>query len=88
MSANEIIRVSGLKKYYKGDKIKASMFVSLEFKGIARNADGTVNTEYNEKNGDDQFVNGVVQFKLKDREQKMFWTASKFLNWAATKLHL
>ncbi|MBE6974303.1 MAG: hypothetical protein E7436_02280 [Ruminococcaceae bacterium] len=29
----------------KGDKIKASMFVSLEFKGVARNADGTVNMQ-------------------------------------------
>ena len=35
--------------------------------------DGSVNTEYNEKNGDDQFVNGSVEFELKDKEQKMFW---------------
>ena len=41
------------------------------------NADGTVNTGYNEKNGDDQFVNGVVEFQLKDREQKMFWGFKK-----------
>ena len=35
--------------------------------------DGTLNEDYNEKNGDDQFVNGVVEFKIKDKEQKMFW---------------
>ena len=34
---------------------------------------GEVDTTYNEKNGDDQFENGVVEFKLKDKEQKMFW---------------
>ena len=34
--------------------------------------DGTVDTEYNEKNGDDQFINGVLEFELKDKEQKMF----------------
>jgi len=37
------------------------------------NEDGSVNTNYNEKNGDDQFENGVVEFELKDKEQKMFW---------------
>ena len=37
------------------------------------NDDGSVNTDYNEKNGDDQFVNGVVEFQIKDKEQKMFW---------------
>ena len=39
--------------------------------------DGTVNTSYNEKNGDDQFVNGVFNFELKDKEQKMFWGFEK-----------
>ena len=39
--------------------------------------DGTVDTSYNEKNGDDQFVNGVVTFELKDKEQKMFWGFQK-----------
>ena len=34
---------------------------------------GEVDTSYNEKNGDDQFVNGVFEFILKNREQKMFW---------------
>ena len=37
------------------------------------NDDGSVNTDYNEKNGDDTFANGVVEFELKDKEQKMFW---------------
>ena len=41
------------------------------------NDDGSVNTDYNEKNGDDQFVNGVRQFQLKDKEQKMFWGFTK-----------
>ena len=39
--------------------------------------DGTVDTSYNEKNGEDQFVNGVVEFQLKDKEQKMFWGFQK-----------
>ena len=47
------------------------------FKVSILKADGTVNTGYNEKNGDDQFVNGVVEFQLKDREQKMFWGFEK-----------
>ena len=34
---------------------------------------GEVNTEYNGTNGDDDFVNGVAKFKLKDKEQKIFW---------------
>ncbi|MBR7034093.1 MAG: hypothetical protein IKI03_10765, partial [Clostridia bacterium] len=37
------------------------------------NEDGTVNTDYNEKNGDDLFVNGVTEFQIKADEQKMFW---------------
>lgn len=37
------------------------------------NSDGTVNTNYNAKNGDDQFTNGVCEFQLKHNEQKMFW---------------
>ncbi|MBO4414466.1 MAG: hypothetical protein J5824_00620, partial [Lachnospiraceae bacterium] len=41
------------------------------------NDDGTVNTNFNEKNGDDTFVNGVVEFQLKDKEQKMFWGFTK-----------
>ena len=41
------------------------------------NEDGTVNTDYNEKNGDDTFVNGVVEFQLKDNEQKMLWGFNK-----------
>ena len=39
--------------------------------------DGTVNTDYNEKNGDDQFENGVVEFELKNGENKMFWGFTK-----------
>ena len=34
MSANEIIRVSGLKKYYKGDKIKALDGVDAVIKSV------------------------------------------------------
>ena len=34
--------------------------------------DGTVDKDYNEKNGDDQFENGIVEFELKSGEQKMF----------------
>ena len=41
------------------------------------NEDGSVNTDYNEKNGDDQFENGVVEFQIKDKEQKMFWGFAK-----------
>lgn len=41
------------------------------------NDDGTVNTAYNEKNGDDQFVSGSFEFELKDKEQKMFWGFNK-----------
>ncbi|MBR2823491.1 MAG: hypothetical protein IKE24_07395 [Clostridia bacterium] len=41
------------------------------------NDDGTVNKEYNEKNGDDQFVEGSFKFELKDKEQKMFWGFNK-----------
>ena len=41
------------------------------------NDDGTVNTDYNDKNGDDTFVNGAVEFELKDKEQKMFWGFKK-----------
>ena len=41
------------------------------------NDNGEVNTEYNEENGDDQFEDGVVEFELKDREQKMFWGFEK-----------
>ena len=37
------------------------------------NNDGSVDTNYNEKNGDDQFTNGVFEFQLKHNEQKMFW---------------
>ncbi|MBO4888843.1 MAG: hypothetical protein J5589_11110, partial [Firmicutes bacterium] len=32
-----------------------------------------VDTNYNEKNGDDQFVGGVTEFFLKDGQQKSFW---------------
>ena len=39
--------------------------------------EGKVDETYNEKNGDDQFENGVVEFQLKDREQKMFWGFKK-----------
>ena len=34
---------------------------------------GNVDTSYNGKNGDDTFVNGAVEFQIKDGEQKMFW---------------
>ena len=39
--------------------------------------DDTVDTGYNEKNGDDQFENGVAEFELKAGEQKMFWGFDK-----------
>ena len=45
----------------------------FEFEVYILKEDGTVNTEYNEKNGDDQFVNGKVSFKLKHNQQKSFW---------------
>ena len=48
-----------------------------KFRVSILNDDGTVNTEYNEKNGDDQFENGSVEFELKDKEQKMFWGFQK-----------
>ena len=48
-----------------------------QFRVSILNDDGSVNTEYNEKNGDDQFENGVVTFELKDKEQKMFWGFQK-----------
>jgi hypothetical protein len=41
------------------------------------NDDGTVNTDFNEKSGDDQFENGVARFRLKAGEQKMFWGFAK-----------
>ena len=41
------------------------------------NEDGTVNTNYNETNGDDTFVKGVVNFELKNNETKMFWGFAK-----------
>ena len=44
-----------------------------KFRVSILNEDGSVNTDYNEKNGDDDFVNGVVEFDLKSGEQKMFW---------------
>ena len=47
------------------------------FKVSILDEEGNVDTEYNEKNGDDQFVNGVVEFELKDKEQKMFWGFKK-----------
>ena len=43
------------------------------FKVSILKENGDVNTEYNETNGDDEFVNGVAEFKLKDKEQKIFW---------------
>ncbi|HAB93634.1 MAG TPA: hypothetical protein DCF49_02530, partial [Lachnospiraceae bacterium] len=41
------------------------------------NDDGRVNTDFNEKSGDDEFVNGVTEFRLKNKEQKMFWGFDK-----------
>ena len=41
------------------------------------NDDGSVNTDFNEKSGDDQFENGVARFRLKAGEQKMFWGFAK-----------
>lgn len=43
------------------------------FRVYILNADGTVNTDYNEVNGDDQFTNGMCEFQIKDGQQKMFW---------------
>ena len=37
------------------------------------NEDGSVDTSYNQINGDDEFVNGATEFVLKAKEQKMFW---------------
>ncbi|MBQ7536449.1 MAG: hypothetical protein IJT43_12645 [Stomatobaculum sp.] len=34
--------------------------------------DGSVDTDYNEANGDDKFTGGISEFRLKDRQQKMF----------------
>ena len=44
-----------------------------QFRISILNEDGSVNTEYNEENGDDQFEDGIFEFELKDKEQKMFW---------------
>lgn len=46
---------------------------NYQFRISILNDDGTVNTSYNDKNGDDQFENGIFEFQLKDKEQKMFW---------------
>ena len=48
-----------------------------KFRVYILDENGNVDTSYNAKNGDDQFENGVVEFQLKDREQKMFWGFEK-----------
>ncbi len=48
-----------------------------DFRISVLNDDGSVNTDFNEKSGDDQFVNGVAEFRLKAGEQKMFWGFEK-----------
>ena len=53
-------------------KEKADLERYYNFRVSILKEDGTVDTDYNEKNGDDQFEDGVVEFELKNGEQKMF----------------
>ncbi|MDO4803268.1 MAG: SpaA isopeptide-forming pilin-related protein [Lachnospiraceae bacterium] len=45
----------------------------FDFRVTVLNEDGTVNTDYNTQNSDYEFVNGVCEFQLKNKEQLMFW---------------
>lgn len=44
-----------------------------DFKVTVLKDDGSVDTDYNESNDDYEFVKGVCEFKLKDKEQKTLW---------------
>ena len=57
-----------------------------EFEVSILNEDGTVNESYNDKNGDDQFVNGKVRFTLSDGEQKAFWGFTKGTKYKVVEL--
>ena len=59
------------KEVESDDPADKSRFYSFRISIL--DADGNLDTNYNEKNGDDQFVNGVFEFHLKHGEQKMFW---------------
>ncbi len=50
---------------------------SYDFKISVLKDDGSVDTDFNESNDDYEFVNGVCEFQLKDKEQKMFWDFPK-----------
>ena len=55
----------------------ADLEAYYNFRISVLNDDGSVNTDFNEKSGDDQFENGVAKFQLKAGEQKMFWGFEK-----------
>ena len=55
----------------------ADLEAYYNFRISVLNDDGSVNTDFNEKSGDDQFENGVARFQLKAGEQKMFWGFAK-----------
>ncbi|MBP3880157.1 MAG: hypothetical protein J6D46_07570 [Lachnospiraceae bacterium] len=52
---------------------EADLKANYHFKISILDDNGEVDISYNEKNGEDQFENGVFEFILKNREQKMFW---------------
>ena len=52
---------------------EADLEANYHFKISILDDSGGVDTSYNEKYGNDQFENGVFEFILKNREQKMFW---------------
>ena len=56
---------------------QADLEAYYSFRISVLNDDGSVNTDFNEKSGDDQFENGVARFQLKAGEQKMFWGFAK-----------
>ncbi|MDO5119615.1 MAG: FctA domain-containing protein [Coriobacteriales bacterium] len=45
----------------------------FDFKISILKDDGSVDTDFNEKTDDYEFVNGEYTFQLKNKEQKMFW---------------
>lgn len=55
----------------------ADLDKSFKFRVSILDENGNVDTSYNEKNGDDDFVNGSFEFELKSGEQKMFWGFEK-----------
>ena len=52
---------------------EADLKANYHFKISILDDNGEVDISYNEKKGDDRFENGVFEFILKNREQKMFW---------------